>query len=615
MTAKRATATNQPKPRKWCSKRHWFAAFAGLLLAAGAVMYHYRNSLMQWGLEHLLQRTPLSIPELSGIQLGLHQARLADMQFSLQTAFGEASVQLRDITSGYDLKAARLTSINVANARLRVAYRQPEQHQATTQSGDSQAANGTGPVIPVLPLRQIAIETLDIEITTEQGLVAFVGSAELLYDPADGIRVLLQQGEQKIQLKITADLRSAQLSIEAFAASQIAQLNYRQIDQSHQQAELNADAVSLLNWLTSNSLVPANIRSDLLSSTLYQVSPELAAIKLNLQACSNDDFKNIKGRLLLTREQQYLSSSELAWNSPKSRLNVDGHLDMAVVEALALAKPWLPKQADVWQNASGNLMGTFRFKWQPEATLDGEVFLRAYQVGGNAGPVAIQDGFVRLDVTNIVSLAAALEVDLPSLQLGKETEVRNLKIKVQHRDNQLTVEQATLPIFAGTLEIVPGRVDLEQSPIDLIIEVRKLDLGQLLDSLNYPELSGTGTISGKLPLRLAADSFEVRDGILNGIEPGVLRYRGPVVDERNIAFSALRNLRYHSLQGKLNYQPGGDYQLGLRLEGKNPELLSGHPVAFNLKLSGQLPELLQKGILAGDFDKPILEQIKTNGKH
>ena len=99
------------------------------------------------------------------------------------------------------------------------------------------------------------------------------------------------------------------------------------------------------------------------------------------------------------------------------------------------------------------------------------------------------------------------------------------------------------------------------------------------------------------------------------MRPGVLHYHGPVADQENIAFKALRNLRYHSLQGKLNYKPDGEYKLGLRLEGKNPELFSGHAVAFNLNLSGQLPALLQKGILAGDFDRPILEQVKSAGKH
>jgi len=205
-----------------------------------------------------------------------------------------------------------------------------------------------------------------------------------------------------------------------------------------------------------------------------------------------------------------------------------------------------------------------------------------------------------------------LEIDIPSLQLGKETKLQQLQFKAELEDQWLAVKKAELPVFGGVLEVLPTRVDIENEPLNLTLSIRKLDLEQLLQSLNYPQLSGTGIISGKLPLSLSKDSIEVIDGKLDGMRPGVLRYQGPA-DDSNIAFKALRNLRYHSLQGKLNYQSTGDYQLGLRLEGKNPEVLLGHPVAFNLNLSGHLPKLLQKGLMAGDFDQPILEQIKTNG--
>lgn len=614
MTEEPEETAKTQKRRKWRRKTHSFVVFLVLVLLAGAGIYYYRAPVMQWALQGLLKRTSLSFPEWSGIRVKLHQAQLADMQFSLQLAVGTASVRLREIKADYNPKAAQLDSLTVANARLRFAYQQAEEVRATKPKSGAQPIKASEPTTLTLPARKIAIDALDIEISTKQGTIAFTGSAELFYDEAGGIKGLIQQGEQKIRFQIAADMRAAKLSIEEFAGNRIAQLTYRQSRSSRLQVELKADALPLMNWLTSTSLIPADIRTELVLSSLYQISPELAAVKLKLQASSKDNLENIKGRLLLTRELRYLSSTELIWNSRKSRLDIDGHADMSVADVLVLAKPWLPEKAKVWRNASGDLMGTFRFKWQPNAKFNGEVYLKAYQLGGNAGPVQIRDGYVRLDIKDIAALDGGLEVDLPSLQIGEETEVNNLQLKVGYQGGMLTVQRAALPIFGGVLEVLPTRVDLEQSPVNLTVGVRKLDLAQLLDSLNYPDLSGTGTISGKLPLRLSVDSFEVRDGLLNGIEPGVLRYHGPVADEGNIAFSALRNLRYHSLQGKVDYQPSGDYRLGLRLEGKNPELLSGHPVAFNLNLSGHLPELLQKGMLAGDFDKPILEQIKTNGK-
>jgi len=157
------------------------------------------------------------------------------------------------------------------------------------------------------------------------------------------------------------------------------------------------------------------------------------------------------------------------------------------------------------------------------------------------------------------------------------------------------------------MELMPGTIRLEQTPILLTLRLHDVDLSQLLMSLHYPNISGTGTIDGELPLRLSAGAIDLQDGSLSGTQPGVLRYAGPA-DSQNIAFKALKNLVYRSLQAKVNYRPNGDYHLGLRLEGSNPEVLSGHPLAFNLNISGQLPELLQKGILAGDLERTILEQ-------
>ncbi|WP_157199384.1 intermembrane phospholipid transport protein YdbH family protein [Methylomonas koyamae] len=126
--------------------------------------------------------------------------------------------------------------------------------------------------------------------------------------------------------------------------------------------------------------------------------------------------------------------------------------------------------------------------------------------------------------------------------------------------------------------------------------------------MHYPQLSGTGSVDGELPLKLATGSIELQDGALRGTRPGTLRYQSPA-DDGNLAFQALRNLVYHRLQAQLNYQPSGDYRIGLRLEGHNPEVLSGHPLAFNLNISGQLPELLRRGLVTGNFERAILEQV------
>ncbi|MDD2761786.1 MAG: YdbH domain-containing protein [Methylomonas sp.] len=582
------------------SKGRLLAAALLIMLIAGIGAYRYRGMLMQSALERALQGTPLSVSELNGVQFGWYGAQVANMQFELHTDFGVLSAHLQGVRAGYDLEA-----VTIADARMRFSYR-PAYGGNRDDDGAAQMA--------VLPVKRLTIAALEMAVDTDFGTSAFSGRAEAGQIP-DGDWVLaLQSPLETLRLLLDLNARSAALLLAQGDDRRIAQLNYRWGDSAQHKLEIDAEAQAMLDWLGTSALLPDHVRAGLPASIQARLRPLLTATRLNVSAVSDDGFESLKGRVLATRSGHYLSSAEVEAHIPKKRLDVDGHLDMTASELLEALRPWLPDQVTAWQTSAGQAMGRFRFSGWPQTKISTEIYLRAYHVAGVIGPVRAEDGYLRFDLASIAPFDGALEIDIPTLQLGQKTRVHNLQLKARLDDSLVSLERASLPLFGGFVEIVPTRLDLAQSPLALTLVVDRFDLAKLLDSLDYPGLSGTGTLSGKLPLRLAADSIEVREGILDGMHPGVLRYRGPIVDPENVALKALRDLRYHSLQGKLNYQPDGAYRLGLRLEGKNPDVFSGHAVAFNLNLTGQLPELLQKGIMAGDFDRPILEQVKSAGK-
>lgn len=588
-------------------RRRWrWAVFTAILLVLLSLLYLERAALWQWSWEKLLPRSTVSFPTFNGVGLSWRQAQIGDLQFELQTQVGPLSVQLQNLQADYDLSAARLDHLQAGKLRLRFDY----QPSADTSNSESASAS-----IPVLSFRQLTIETLDADIDTPAGRIVYVGSAEVVGSANGGLNGILRREAESIKFELSSDLRSADILVESSAASRIAGITYRRATNDHYQAGLEGNALDLLSWLNTTPLLPSKLHDDLNSANESALLTSLAGIVLNLQADADEGLRLAKGRLLLTRADNYLASCDLSWNGAKARFGVDGHFDMAFSDALAQAQNWLPEQAVGWQITAGRLMGTFRYKWRRQANSSAEMFIRGYQLSGHKGPIGFGDGFVNLELTKLQPLSAALQLELAKLKLGQETELQDMHINARLNDKALTVEQASLPAFGGILRIMPATLDITQRPLQLSLAAEGLDLSQLLEALNYPQLSGSGTLNAKLPLSLAEQSIEVRDGSLNGTRPGILRYQGPIADGGNIAFKALRNLRYHSLQGKLNYQPNGDYLLGLRLEGKNPELLSGHPLAFNLNLSGKLPELLQKGLLAGDFEQPILEQVKTQPRH
>lgn len=566
-----------------------------LLAMAGVALWWSRQALMQWGLQQILARTSLASPTFSGFHVGLDHADVKSMEFGVDTGSGPLAVQLEGVSANYDLSVPKVEAISAAHAHLKFAYR--PQDNADSESRELQ-----------FPLPRFNVEHLALEVETPWGLCRFAGRTEIGSGEANTLVATFQDDKQTIRFEFDAALRIAKATIELRSGGKIFELTTDSLDQSGQHAALDANAGSLVDWLSTNELLPEAWRAKLAGSDSPQRMPGVASMHLLLTADTQDRFDSLQGRLMLTRNQGYLGSADIKMAPQYSRVDVDGHLDMAATEAAELIKPWLTETASNWQISAGGVQGTFKLRWQPNRNSAGTAHFRAHDVDLTAGSVKLAGTNLELDVADISRRSMALAMDIPKLTLGKETKLGNLNVKAQLLDSDLTLEKATVPMFGGILEVLPDKVNIDQRPIRLTLGVQNVDLSQLLDSLDYPALSGTGSISGKLPLRLTAEAIELDEGTLKGTRPGVLKYQGAVGDDENPAFKALRNLVYHSLQADVNYRPNGDYHLGLRLEGSNPEVFSGHPLAFNLNLSGQLPELLRKGIQAGDFERSILEQ-------
>ncbi|MCQ8104461.1 YdbH domain-containing protein [Methylomonas sp. SURF-2] len=573
-----------------------------MIVVAAAAIWSRHEAVLQWAIVQGLQQIPLLNPEISGARVDFRQAELARLQFGLRAGNGAITADLEGIKADYDLRAGRLGVIEMTKAKLRISYQAVDQATGTRQAND--------PVL-ALPFRRLNIKRLELEVDTPWGVSRFSGRLDGDAQPEKPLLIRLANAERTIKLQIDPNLTNASLTVEPTVGSGVLALNADQPGPTRLQGNLQGDLSELLRWVQMEELIPASLRETVSNAALIRAAPNLAGMQLNLSAWSNDKLANLAGRLELTRNQAYRASAELALNAAKSQLAIDGHLDMPFGELTGLIKPWLPETLGGWQASTGQVMGAVHFNWLPDGPSTGRIYLNGYSLGMLAGPIEAEDGYIRLAVEDIVKPALQLEMALPKLHVGKETILQALQLNVRLNNRILAVDRFGMPAFGGQMSIVQDTVNIDELPLKLTLEVKKLDLAQLLDSLNYPQLSGSGELDGKLPLSLTTDSIEIKDGKLHGLRPGVLRYDTPVTESENPAFSALRNLQYHKLQATLNYQADGDYRVGLRLEGKNPRVFSGHPVAFNLNLNGHLPDLLQKGLLAGDFDKPILEQIKA----
>lgn len=558
--------------------------------------------MMELVLRQFLERTSVSASKLSGFRFGFHQADLSEIEFGVETGAGRLSAKLENVSADYDLSVPKVEAILVGHAQLKFAY---QDHTASkTEIADQ---NAPSPV--AFPLERLSVEKLDIDIDTPWGLSRFSGHGEITRGDENSIEALFLDAGQAVRFKFSPDFGTARVSAERLPGGKVFELNAEHLTQPNKHAHLHADAGSFIEWLSASLLVPETLRTNMTASGISQATPSLSPMQLDIAAATPDNIETLQGSVSLTRDSRDLAHADLSMATRhQTVVDIDGRLEMAAMELFGLLKPWLPQTTGDWQFSTGTVQGAMTLRWQPHRNSSGTAHLQASDLAFSAGSVKVQNGSINVDIADIAKQSVALSANVPKLELGKNMAAGDVIVRARYLGRDLTVERAAMSIFGGLLEVLPDTVNINQFPIVLTLRVHEVDLSQLLSSLQYQDLSGSGTISGELPLRLSRNAIELQDGTLTGVHPGVIRYQGPVADNENIAFKALRNLAYHSLQAKVNYRPNGDYHLGFRIEGSNPEVLSGHPLAFNLNVNGQLPELLRGGFVAGDFERAILEQ-------
>ncbi len=202
----------------------------------------------------------------------------------------------------------------------------------------------------------------------------------------------------------------------------------------------------------------------------------------------------------------------------------------------------------------------------------------------------------------------------------------------------LHLESVTFPFGGGTLAIAPFDWELNKGFESQVVEVNadRIELEQLVSILKLPDTRASGTVSGIFPIAFSGSSIFIRDARLKADDPGGnLSYTGGAAgaaaeqdSSANLAFEALRDLRFNVLEVSVNGDLAGQIQAGLLIAGRNvnplpmgPRLTlpAGQAFEFNIGFDVPLGKLLEEnlGVLTQedliDATRDLLEQERQNG--
>lgn len=202
----------------------------------------------------------------------------------------------------------------------------------------------------------------------------------------------------------------------------------------------------------------------------------------------------------------------------------------------------------------------------------------------------------------------------------------------------LHLESVTFPFGGGTLAIAPFDWELVKGFEAQTVQVNadRIELEQLVNILKLPDTRASGTVSGVFPIAFSGSSVLIRNARLKADDPGGnLSYTGGAAGaaaeqdtSANLAFEALRDLRFNVLEVGINGDLAGQIQANLLIAGRNvnplpmgPRLTlpAGQAFEFNIGFDVPLGKLLEEnlGVLTQedliDATRDLLEQEKQNG--
>ncbi len=270
---------------------------------------------------------------------------------------------------------------------------------------------------------------------------------------------------------------------------------------------------------------------------------------------------------------------------------------------------------------SGNAAAAGRLAWAPDKF-------------ESSGVVELSDvSFTAGDIT-IEGLATKVHFDgllPPSTPPGQELTVRRIDPAVPMDDVKLRFrvepgERPRLLIERASLRFAGGRFLLNDVVFepgsarrDVTLEVEELDMAKLFEIIDVEGLTGSGMLSGAIPVTVSGDAVMIRDGRLRATGPGVVRLRSEAAaaalkgagEPMDLMLRALQNFHYDDLSLTVEKDAGGDARVTLHLRGNNPDVREGHPFAFNIALSGNLGGILdaiRKGTrISGALIRPALK--------
>jgi hypothetical protein len=164
------------------------------------------------------------------------------------------------------------------------------------------------------------------------------------------------------------------------------------------------------------------------------------------------------------------------------------------------------------------------------------------------------------------------------------------------------IHEGHLAWLGGTVGISEATLSLTGKRQLVTFAIDGIDLEQLLVLAKVKGLSGTGRLSGRIPVTIEGGHQTVSAGQLYA-DPlgGTLAYKtgqasANPTNPSALLYTALDDFHYETLTGELSGDLAGTLSLRVHLKGRNPSLYDGRKVELNVSTEGPFVDMVRKGL-------------------
>lgn len=269
------------------------------------------------------------------------------------------------------------------------------------------------------------------------------------------------------------------------------------------------------------------------------------------------------------------------------------------------------------EHVSGLVGAHASIKWSDRRIRDSQGEMTVQQLSLTHPAVSLRDANMSLTLQNWLSLRSPPQQLITIHELDFGMPIRNVLMAYQletDKSTRIALDKAQFSVMEGTVSVKPVVIDPLAPRSEVVVHINAIDLATFFEMIQVEGLTGTGHVSGDIPITLERDQVTIRNGQLAATAPGTLRFKSDKAvqmladagEEVNLLMQALQDFQYSELTLRLDKSATHDLTAQLSILGHNAAIRDGQPFRLNIKLESNIDKILRAISQGYDLSSRVL---------